>query len=146
MHDLHLTKPSFERRSVVSRKVKSIDIDQFKSDVAGSFSPDLSDDVNELTYKYHSELTRILDARAPQKKRHITICPAAPWYSDHIKAAKRQRRRLERRWHRSRDPVDRNSCTEQCRVVNELLLPLLASYCIVHLIRAVTPVTRQKMI
>lgn len=117
----HFAKPGFERKCVFSRKIKSIDIDKLKLDVLKSLSPDVSNDVSELTSKYHTELTRLLDDRAPLKKRHVIIRPQAPWYNDDIKAAKRRRRRLERRWRRSRDPVDRTNYKEQCRIVTKLL-------------------------
>ncbi|XP_068704693.1 uncharacterized protein [Montipora foliosa] len=108
---LNLLKPTLMKRCISSRKIKSIDIERLKSDICDSLGPntDISIDVNDLVSRYCSELTSIMDIHAPLKKCHVVIRPAAPWYNDEIKDAKRLRRRPERRWRRSRDPVDHSN-------------------------------------
>jgi hypothetical protein len=108
--------------------MKSIDIDQFKSDVIDAFMPGLPNGLHDLTNMYHSELSRLLDVHAPLKKRYITIRPAAPWYNDDIRDAKRKRRRLERSWRRSKDPTDRELYRNQCRMVADLLRSSRSDY------------------
>ncbi|XP_068675378.1 uncharacterized protein [Montipora foliosa] len=120
---LNLLKPTLMKRCISSRKIKSIDIERLKSDICDSLGPntDISIDVNDLVSRYCSKLTRIMDIHAPLKKRHVLTRPAAPWYNDEIKDAKRLRRRHERRWRRSRDPVDHSNFVKQCRAVTDLL-------------------------
>ena len=79
------------KRCISSRKIKSIDIERLKSDICDSLGPNtgISIDVNDLVSRYCSELTRFIDIHAPLKKRHVVIRPAAPWYNDEIKDAKR---------------------------------------------------------
>ena len=131
---LNLLKPTLMKRCISSRKIKSIDIERLKSDICDSLGPntDISIDVNDLVSRYCSELTRIMDIHAPLKKRHVVIRPAAPWYNDEIKDAKRLRRRLERRWRRSRDPVDHSNFVKQCRAVTDLLLTSIFTIRLLH--------------
>ena len=91
---LDLLKQALMKRCISSCKIKSIDIELLNSYICDSLGP-----------RYYSEVTRIFDIHAPLKKRHVVIRPAAPWYNDDIKDAKRLRRRLERRWRRIRDLV-----------------------------------------
>ena len=49
----------------------------------------------------------ILDKHAPLKSRSITIRRSNPWYSPEIEEAKKLRKRLERKWRKTRLEVDR---------------------------------------
>ena len=69
-----------------------------------------------------------MDKHAPLKSRMVTMRPAAPWFREEIKLERRVRRRLERRWRRTRLPEDRLRVIEQNRIVNELLLSLRSQY------------------
>lgn len=94
-------------------------------------SPILSESSNDLLtllHLYNSELSSVLDKHAPLKSRMVTIRPAAPWFSEEIKLERRVRRRLERRWRRTRFPEDRLRFIEQNRIFNELLLPVRSQY------------------
>ena len=75
-------KPSWERKGIRARKVKAVDIEQFKKGIGRS--PHLSDpssDLQELLHLYNnSELSSIPDKHAPLKSRIVTIRPAAPWF------------------------------------------------------------------
>ena len=83
-------------------------MEHFRQDVA--LSPLLSEassDLLTLLHLYNSELSSVLDKHAPLKSRIVTIRPAAPWFSEEIELERRVRRRLERRWRRTRLPEDR---------------------------------------
>ena len=58
----------------------------------------------------------------------VTIRPAAPWFSEEIKLERRIRRRLERRWRRTRLPEDCLCFIEQNHIFNELLLSVRSQY------------------
>ena len=70
----------------------------------------------------------LVDKHAPLKSRMVTIRPAAPWFSEEIKLERRVRRRIERRWRRTRSPEDRLRFIEQNRIVNELLFSARSQY------------------
>lgn len=69
-----------------------------------------------------------MDKHAPVKRRVVTIWPAAPWYTNEVSVEKRRRRRLERKWRRTRLQADRQEYTHQCCVVNNLIKSLKSSY------------------
>ena len=50
--------------------------------------------VSELTEIYKNGLCYILDEHAPLIQRRITERPHSPWYNEHIRDAKRLRRRI----------------------------------------------------
>ena len=79
-------KPGFERKSVCSRKLRSIDKDQFVQDIKDSSLMNHQDfrDVSALSGCYDNTLRSLLDHYAPIKKYTVTVRPAAPWYSDNI--------------------------------------------------------------
>ena len=126
--DLQFVKPSWERKRIRARKLKAVDIEQFKKDI--ELSPLLSDsssDLQEPLHLYNSELSSILDKHAPLKSRMVTIRPAAPWFSEEIKL-ERIGRRFERKWRRSGLPEDRIRFIEQNRIVNQLLFSARSQY------------------
>ena len=69
-----------------------------------------------------------MDKHAPVKRRVVTIRPAALWYTNEVSVEKRKRRRLERKWRRTRLQADRQEYTRQCCVVNNLIKSLKSSY------------------
>jgi len=66
-------------------------------------------------------VSSLLDRHAPTKQHIITVRPSAPWYSTEIAQNKRIRRKLERKWHSTRLPSDREKYVHQCSVVNNLI-------------------------
>ena len=71
--------------------------------------------------RYEQVLEDTLNQMAPIRSRLITIHNSSPWYSDEIAIAKRLRRKLERKWRRSRLEYDRLEYIQQCGIVNQLL-------------------------
>ena len=51
---------------------------------------------------YNSTLKVFLDKRAPLITRSIKERPRVPWFNEEIKTAKRERRKAEKRWRRTR--------------------------------------------
>ena len=54
--------------------------------------------------------------------------PPAAWYNGDIDQEKRKRRKLERRWCKSRLVIDRESYKEQCKVVSSLIKKAKENY------------------
>lgn len=61
-----------------------------------------SDDLQELVSSYNNTLVAALDKQAPLMTRIIIQRPRVPWFSQEIREAKRQRRKAEKRWRKSR--------------------------------------------
>ena len=86
---LCLTKPSFERRTITYRKLRSLDSGLFIQDIMNSTLTNHNfTDVSVLTDCYTYTVRSVLDKYAPAKSRIVTIRPATPWYSDHIRLKK----------------------------------------------------------
>ena len=57
---------------------------------------------------FNTTLSTLLDAQAPLVKKTIITRPRIPWYTDEIKELKRQRRKAENRWRRTKHLSDLN--------------------------------------
>ena len=119
---LCLIKPSFEKREVSYRKLRSLDNELLIQDILKStlMNHGLTD-VKSLVNCYYKTLRSLLDKHAPEKSRIKTIRPAAPWYSDTIKREKAKRRELERIWRKDKLAIHRDLYVKQCASVNTLI-------------------------
>ena len=78
-------------------------------------------DVSVVTDCYTNTLWSLLDKYASAKSRVVTMRPAAPWYSDHIRLEKTKRKKLKRKWRRDKLTIHREIYVEQCARVNKLI-------------------------
>ena len=126
--ELHLQKPRFGKKVVKFRKLRSIDIDSFCEDLRDSVLLQKSySHLNTLVQQQDRTYTLlyILDKHAPEIQRQITVRPSAPWYTQEVSDEKNKRRRLERKWRKSKMQSDRERYARQCYVVNNLIRNLL---------------------
>ena len=100
---LAITRPPRPTKTISARNYKKIDITAFKNDLINSeLFTTTSNDPDELAKIYSDTLTKIIDKHAPQKTRTITIRPLAPWYNDNVHDCRKEVRKAERRWRRTR--------------------------------------------
>ena len=132
--DILITKPSFKRKEIEFRKLKTIATKMMTMICDELFNSSLllhpPEDLHQLVSLYNSVLAAILN-KDPPVRGHvtcITIRPAAPWYTEEIKSEKRILRRLERRWRVTRSASDREKFIRQCHAVNKLLLSSRSNY------------------
>ena len=119
---LHVKKPVYERKRISYRNLRSIDFDQFSVNLRESLLfLNLPDDLDCLVNRFNGVLRSLLDTHAPLKTKSIVMRPAAPWFSQEIMTQKRVRRRLERRWRRSKHFTDKDRFIDQCNVVSNLI-------------------------
>ena len=77
---------------------------------------------DEFAERLRSEVTRVLDDVAPLRcKRRRQPKPFTRWLSRDAVAAKRRRRKLERRWRRTQLESDRLAYRVACRQANKLI-------------------------
>ena len=60
-----------------------------------------TEDLNKLVADYNSTLSNLLNHHAPLKSKTVRKRPSVPWYTAEIGAAKRLRRKAERKWRRT---------------------------------------------
>ena len=69
--------------------------------------------LNDLVKCYNSTLSAALDRHAPLVTKFIAVRPLVPWFSEDIRESRRERRRAERRWRRSRSVHDLLECKKK---------------------------------
>ena len=71
---------------------------------------------------YNSEMKSLLDKHAPAITSTRTVIHRMPYYNDSIHSSRRERRRAERKWRKSKSEIDREHYLEAKRNVNDLIL------------------------
>ena len=90
-------------RKVSYRKLQPVNVISLNEDLAISeLCQNPSDDLQELVSSYNNTLMATLDKHAPLMTRTIVQRPRVPWFSQEIREAKRQRRKAEKKWRKSR--------------------------------------------
>jgi hypothetical protein len=105
---LKCDKPPPMKITISSRQYGKMDRNRFRNmlkDHCSNFPMD-TQDPNALVGRFETMSTSILDQVCPVTTRHRVIKPRLPWYNDNIHKARRVRRRLERKWRKSRSEVD----------------------------------------
>ena len=89
---------------LTSRKLRAVNLDQLRTDVAALTTGDRSSnlDVGGLVRSYNYGLQHVLNQHAPLVTRCIRNRPSAPWLSSEVRDARRKRRRAERLWRRTK--------------------------------------------
>ena len=119
--NLNLEKPLKARKTIVSRRLKGLDINKLNDAIPHSGLLDETPGLDSLLQMYDATLLGAFAKLAPLKSRTITLHPHAPWYTDEIAAEKRPRRRLENIWRSSKLECDKVKFLSQCDIVNQLL-------------------------
>lgn len=104
---LQMVKTEITSKERVCRKINSIDLDSFFEDLTASeLCQNTPRVLDELVNCYNNTLGAILDKHAPPQRKIIATRPRVPWYNDDILAAKRIRRKTERKWRRTKSLDD----------------------------------------
>lgn len=109
LFDLTTTKPLLSRKKISFRVTKDIDMPALMNDISTSrLCLDPPNDIDGLVGCYNTPLSSLLNRYAPIKTRFVTIIETVPWYTEEVRAMKRERRRAERKWKTSRSDADFN--------------------------------------
>ena len=84
--------------------------------------------MDELVYQYRHILSELLDKHAPSKTITLTVRPEARWMEEAILAARKERRRLERRWRLSKLTIDGQILQKQIQQVKRMILTARSTY------------------
>ena len=123
------TKCRSPRQTVSVRNWKSVDTSTLCSDLKAAYSNfTVDNDLESAVYSYNSITTSVIDSHAPEKSRTITIRKDDDWYTSELAAEKRLRRKLERRYNRTKLVVDHQAYCAQRDKYNSLLNSTKAAY------------------
>ncbi|CAC5417928.1 unnamed protein product [Mytilus coruscus] len=115
-------KPKNMRKDISLRMCKEIDMAELKKDIVDSFSCSVIDSsIEQLVEHYKGNLSNIFDKHAPVTIKSVILRPNTEWYSDDLEAAKRDKRKAERKWRDSKLEVHHQIFKEKCRTVCKLL-------------------------
>ena len=114
------SKPPPAKILKTCRPTKSLDVTKLQRDVADAFSQ-IHLPTHDLVSLYNDVLKGIYDTVAPIQTRWIRHRPQAPWYDDNLRQAKRDKRRLERKFRKSGLTVDKQQFELKCSEYNSLL-------------------------
>ena len=103
----NLRKPNLPKKTILFRKIRSIDINDFRDDIVSSGLPSADGELEYLVSFYNKTLSNILDKHAPLKTKTVTIHPTAKWMNDEVRAAKSAKRKAERKWRKTNLEVHR---------------------------------------
>ena len=108
---LGLSRPGLSVKTTTYRKIKSINLDSFHSDIQASSlcddkQFDTTDDLDAYAREYITTLSALLDRHAPLKTRRRVTRPVVPWYNETIDNAKRERKKAERKWRKTKAADD----------------------------------------
>ena len=120
--DLDIKKSPCDTKYVTFRKLKAVNIDSLKCDIANmvSSSFDVSN-IDTLISDYNVNLQNILDKHAPEQQRKVAVRRPTPWMSQDIRPEKQKRRQLERKWRRTKLQADYEAFKIQKNKVNKIL-------------------------
>jgi len=101
--DLKIIPSKVETHYTSYRNFKTIDVDEFKSDILQSVLCDFEEtsSLDELVGTYNQTLTSLMDKHSPVIKKKMNFKPT-PWIDEELKDLRRRRRRAERKYHKSK--------------------------------------------
>ena len=114
--DLLLRRPVREKRKIISRNIRAIDMHDFRMDVHNLLGSATQSDSTDPLGVYNTCLHQLLDRHAPLVTR-----TSAPWMTLEIKQAKVQRRLAERKWRESGLAVHREIYVKQRNLVSNMI-------------------------
>ena len=124
--DLNIKKPDRPMKTVTYRNLKKITPGALSNKInLGSLQSAMQSglDVNQFALLYDEELSKALDAVAPEKTRSIPVRSEQEWFDDDIRKAKQKRRQAERKWRKTDLTVHRQiymqAKTDVDNLVNE---------------------------
>ena len=117
-------KPLSENKTTKCRRWKSLDLDAFKSDLSISDIHLIleSNSMSDAVRTYDTILHDLIDKHALEYDRTFKPRHNTPWYNSTVNDPKHLRRKLERRWRKTRSELDREVYPYQCQVVRDELV------------------------
>jgi len=126
---LEISKPPKERKVVTYRKLRDINTNDLIDDLINTeIIQNKERPLEDLVNSYTSELSSIVDKHAPLKSKNLILRPNTEWYTDELRAAKRNRRKAERRMRKTNLTIHHQIFREACITTNQLLLQCKKDY------------------
>ncbi|XP_072042987.1 uncharacterized protein [Amphiura filiformis] len=119
---INCAKPAPLRVTSSVRNFKCMDKSEFTQNLTSEIEGlDLRGTADEMLGQLESSVSSVLDAHAPSQTRSRSLRPRFPWYNQEINDERCKRRRLERKWRKTRTDLDHVAYIEQSNRVNKLI-------------------------
>lgn len=120
---LTVHRPVNKKQRVSYRKFKAIIIDDLTTDIKQSdlCTQVCTDSLDDMVSQYNNTLGKICDHHAPLKTRTLVIRPQCEWYTSEVRAAKQDRRKVERLWRKTGLTVHREIYLHARNRVNDVI-------------------------
>ena len=120
---LNFQRPKTPTVTINTRRLTAIDITAFRTDIRSSLAKfDFTAmNVDSCVEKYNQSIGSVLDKHAPSRTRTVRLRPNSPWFNKDIRTERQKRRRLERRWRRTKLEVDLQMYCDQKNIVSKLI-------------------------
>ena len=106
---VHVSAISNSSKQIKFRNLKNIDNIAFKEELKHNLEQrKISTNVSEHVNEYNSVLSDLLDKYAPVKQKIIRTVSTAPWFDSEYKKLRKQRRKAEKKYRKSKSQVDKN--------------------------------------
>ena len=120
--DILLGKPPPITKKMTYKKIKAIDKKKLQKELMSSqLCVNTQDALTQLVECYNRTLSQALDQHAPICTKSMKSRPLVPWFNEKIKAARREKRKAERKWRRTRSLVDMKSYKIKKNMTNRLM-------------------------
>ena len=119
--DVLLRKPVREKRKIISRNIRAIDMHNFRTDVHNLLGSATQSDSTDPLGVYNTCLRQLLDRHTPLVTRTVMDRTSANWMTLEIKQAKVQRRLAERKWRESGLAVHKEIYVKQHNLVSNMI-------------------------
>ena len=117
------------QKTVVFRRLKSIDREAFVSDLlASSIFIDPENDTASLLAQYNTDVRAVLDKHAPLITKRLTVRPDNPWECEEICTCRRSLRRWERKYRARGLTIDRECLTNAREALKKLIFEKKSSF------------------
>ena len=99
-----------DKKKISFRNLKAIDRCEFEADIKLTLNNLCSNNksFSDCITLYNESCTTVLNSHAPEMTKVIRDIPTAPWFDSEYKNARRERRKAEKAWRRSKLEIDRD--------------------------------------
>ena len=91
-----------KRKKIAYRCLKNINSDRLSNDISNIYFKIDSNDVDLIVDNYNSAFSSLLDTHAPLKSEYVTSRDLQPWMSEEILSVKREKRKSEQTWRKTK--------------------------------------------
>ena len=125
-----LLKPPTASTTIRYRKLKQLDLNRFKEDIACLKDTDTHDQsLDTLIGAYNNVLHTVLDKHTPIITKRVKGTTAKPWYDNEVHHEKNERRKIERIWRKCSSSENLNRYKTQKNCVIKLIENKKISFC-----------------